>query len=170
MSKRSKSELIEQVFALVRANQVATDLFDDVVADYLGINRTDHRVIDLIDQQGPITPGRLAELNRLSPAAMTTVLDRLEAKGYARRFPDPDDRRRILVEVTPLVHRRAEAIYGPLGEEAASVASNYTTEQLEAIADFLRRGNEVSAHHLERVIALRDAARGGSRPSRRSAG
>ena len=155
MSKRSKSELIEEIFALVRANQVATDLFDDVVAGYMGINRTDHRVLDLIDQHGPITPGRLAELNRLSPGAMTTVLDHLEAKGYARRFPDPDDRRRLLVEVTPLVHRRAEQIYGPLSEEAAKVADRYTTEELQAIADFLTRANELSASHLERVHRLR---------------
>jgi DNA-binding MarR family transcriptional regulator len=159
VSKRSKNELIERIFALVRANQVATDLFDDVTAEYLGINRTDHRVLDLIDQHGPITPGRLAELNRLSPGAMTTVLDRLEAKGYARRFPDPDDRRRILVEATPLVHRLAERIYGPLGEAAARVANRYTAEQLEAIADFLAQANAVSAEHLERVSRLRDSAR-----------
>jgi DNA-binding MarR family transcriptional regulator len=158
MSKRSKSELIERIFALVRSYQVATDLFDDEVAEYLGVNRTDHRVLDLIDQHAPVTPGRLAELNRLSPAAMTTVLDRLEAKGYVRRIPDPDDRRRTLIEPTPLVHRRAEEIYGPMSEAAGRVANRYTTEQLAAIADFLEVANAVSARHLERVSRLRASA------------
>ena len=157
MSKRSKSELIGEIFALVRANQVASDLFDDAAAEYLGVNRTDHRALDLIDQHGAISAGRLAELNRLSPAAMTTVLDRLERKGYARRFPDPEDRRRILVEATPLVHRRADRIYGPLGEEAAKIADRYTAEELEAIADFLARANELSTTQLERVSRLRRA-------------
>jgi len=60
------------------------------------------------------------------------------------------------VEATPLVHHaRTDRIYGPLSEEAAKVADRYTTEELQAIADFLTRANELSASHLERVHRLR---------------
>lgn len=151
----------------MRANQVASDLFDEAVAEYLGINRTDHRVLDVLDQHGPLSAGRLAELNRLSPAAMTTVLDRLERNGYARRFADPGDRRRILVEATPLVQRRAAKVYGPLGQAATEIAERYSAAELEVVADFFRRANELSARQLERVSRLRDGARraaGSARP------
>jgi hypothetical protein len=39
----------------------------------------------ILDQERPITAGRLAERARLSPGAMTALLDCLEAKGLARR-------------------------------------------------------------------------------------
>jgi DNA-binding MarR family transcriptional regulator len=51
----------------------------------LGINRTDLRCLNIVDNQGPMTAGRLAELSGLTTAAVTTVLDRLERAGYARR-------------------------------------------------------------------------------------
>ena len=36
----------------IRAYQTGTDNFDQAMADHIGINRTDARCIDLIDQAG----------------------------------------------------------------------------------------------------------------------
>ncbi len=141
--------------ALWRASQVATDVFDDASAAHLGINRTDHRAIDVLDQEGPMTAGELAERTRLSPAATTTAIDRLEAKGYARRFPSPDDRRRVLVEITAKAQRRGAEVYVPMGEKSAELMGRYSIAELEVIEDFLRRGAELSAEQLERVLAMK---------------
>jgi DNA-binding MarR family transcriptional regulator len=153
MAKRSKSELIWEVTDRLRAMQVAADLFDDAAAEALGVNRTDHRVLDVLERQGPMPAGRLAELNRLSPAAMTTVLDRLEEAGYARRVPDPDDRRRVLVEVTPLLRRRAMEIYGPFAEISQAEFGRYSVSELELISDLIARSNELSERQLETLRA-----------------
>src|ERR671926_34073 len=48
-----------------------------------------------------MTPSGLAEWAELSSGAMTNRLDRLEKAGLVRRLPDPDDRRGVLVELTP---------------------------------------------------------------------
>jgi DNA-binding MarR family transcriptional regulator len=157
MSNRSKDELMGEITAGVRAMQVAADLFDDASAELLGVNRTDHRALDILDQEGPMTAGNLADRNHLSPAAMTTVIDRLEHKGYARRFPDPDDRRRVLVEMTPLARRRAMKIYAPLAEQAMKMKSRYSAADLEAVARFLTDATEINATELERVKAMRAA-------------
>ena len=37
----------------------------------------------------------------ITTGTMTSVLDTLERNGYVKRLPDPDDRRRVLVEITP---------------------------------------------------------------------
>src|SRR3954449_5320740 len=44
---------------------------------------------------------QLAEEVVLSPTAMSRFVDRVEAAGYVRREPDPDDRRALQVTITP---------------------------------------------------------------------
>ena len=47
------------------------------------------------------SPGDLADDLELSSGAMTSRLDRLEQAGLVRRLPDPEDRRGVVVELTP---------------------------------------------------------------------
>jgi hypothetical protein len=63
MSRESKRDLVEQVIHLARAHQAANDAFDEVAYQKLGINRTDGRCLDIIENQGPMTAGRLAQLS-----------------------------------------------------------------------------------------------------------
>ena len=158
MSKRSRDELVGAFIASVRAAQTAVDLLDEAIGEAMGLHRTDVRCVDILDQEGPITAGRLAELARLSPGAVTSVLDRLEARGLARRVRDTDDRRRVLVEVTPELHQLSEQLYGT-PEDAARALEGYTDEQLE----FLIAYNEGSVafqqdrlRRLGELIAERD--------------
>ena len=150
MSKRSKRELIEEVIGAIRASQTTTDAFDHAVAEYVGLDRTAYRCLDLLDQDGPMTAGRLAERARLSPGAMTALLDRLEKRGLARRTRDTKDRRRVLVEVTPELRQMATQLYGT-PDEGADALARYTHEQLELLIGFLR-GNV--AHQEERMRKL----------------
>src|SRR5262245_65524802 len=122
MSKRLKSELISEVIAAIRASQTATDAFDHSVADYVGLDRTAYRCLDILDQEGPMTAGRLAERARLSPGATTALLDRLEKRGFARRTRDTEDRRRVLVEIAPELRQRAEALYRTHDDTAEGLA------------------------------------------------
>jgi DNA-binding MarR family transcriptional regulator len=48
-----------------------------------------------------LTPGALVRQLMLSSGAMTNRLDRLEASGLVQRLPDPDDRRGVIVRLTP---------------------------------------------------------------------
>src|SRR5512135_1079255 len=90
----------------VRASQRATDMVDELICQLLGINRTDARCLDILDQHGSMSAGDLAEASRLTTGAITAVVDRLERAGLARRVPDPTDRRRVLVEPTPKAYAR----------------------------------------------------------------
>ena len=134
---------MQEIGALARAGGVDTDLFDEAAAEVLGVNRTDLRVMDVLDRIGPVTAGHLAEHAGLSPGAMTAAIDRLEKVGYAKRVPDPDDRRRILVEYTPEARERAMGIYMPLKEAFEKKMSRFTVDQLELIRDFYELALEV---------------------------
>lgn len=136
---------------LVRSQQVAQDVFDEAVSEWLGINRTDHRVLDVLQREGRIAAGRLARLAGLSPAAMTTSIDRLERIGYARRAIDPADRRRVMVDITELAERRAWEIYEPLKLEAEKQWLGMSAADLQTLKRFWTDMIGFNERHLERV-------------------
>ena len=154
MSREKKQVLVDELIHLARAHEAANDAFDEVAREKLGINRTDLRCLNIIENDGPMTAGRLAELSGLTTAAVTSVLDRLERAGYARRVREQRDRRQVLVEITPLLAERATPIWGPLGEEARSTLARMSAEELQALIDFYRLGIELNERHIERVRHL----------------
>src|SRR2546423_5231240 len=131
----SREETGWAILGHIRANQVLTDMLDEAAAGLLGINRTDARALDVIDQKGQITAGELARELRMSTGAVTTLVDRLERARFARRLPDPDDRRRVLIEVTPVVQENAAKIYGT-PEDVFAAYEDWTDEELQAVLRF----------------------------------
>jgi DNA-binding MarR family transcriptional regulator len=156
MTRKTKPELIVELLAAVRANQNATDQMDDAAARGLGVNRTDARCLDIVEQFGPITAGRLAESAGLTTGSVTAVIDRLVAKGYLRRVADPGDRRRVMVEMTEELEQLAGRYYGPLAEQSFPFLSRYTNSELELIADFLRAGTEIVEQRAREIRAELD--------------
>jgi DNA-binding MarR family transcriptional regulator len=57
---------------------------------------------------GPLPVSRLAELERVSPPAITKLVDALESAGLARRDRSTEDRRVVLVQATPAGRRLLE--------------------------------------------------------------
>jgi DNA-binding MarR family transcriptional regulator len=150
MSSNSHREaLLQAMIDEVRAGQRATELVDDAAHKLLGVNRTDGRCLDILEQRGRMTAGALAEEARLTSGAITAVIDRLERAGYAQRVPDPDDRRRVLVEATPKAHALAEELMGRMGVLGWPKVSQYTDEQLELLVDYLRFSRELQEGHAE---------------------
>jgi DNA-binding MarR family transcriptional regulator len=82
----------------------------------------------LADSETPLSPNHIADQLIISRASVTSLLDSLEKRGYARRRPHPSDRRMIWVEPTdlgrqiadkfrPIVHRQQKAWLGVLNEK-----------------------------------------------------
>jgi DNA-binding MarR family transcriptional regulator len=151
---RDKSGLVGEMLHLARAHEAANEAFDDVACAKLGINRTDLRCLNIVDNEGPMTAGRLAQKTGLTTAAVTAVLDRLERAGYARRVRDQEDRRQVIVQLTPLLAERGAAIWGPLGEEATARLEQLTVEELSGVAEFFRFGIDLNERHIERIRGL----------------
>ena len=57
-------------------------------------------VMGRVGRAGPMTPGQLAKSEHVQPPSMTRIIERLEARGFLRRTPDPTDRRQVLVART----------------------------------------------------------------------
>jgi DNA-binding MarR family transcriptional regulator len=59
-------------------------------------------LINLIAADEPLRMSDIAQRLILSPGGTTKVIDRLEAKGYVKRLPQPGDRRVTILEVTKI--------------------------------------------------------------------
>ncbi len=57
-------------------------------------------VLGRLDREGPQSVSDLAAAERVRPQSMAQTVGDLEADGLVSRRPDPDDRRRALVELT----------------------------------------------------------------------
>src|SRR3954447_11650037 len=54
-----------------------------------------------LSRSGPITPGELAAQERVQPPSITRLLFGLERLGLVTKDDHPDDRRQVLVEISP---------------------------------------------------------------------
>ena len=151
----SRDDVLSEVAEELRLSGVTNDIADQAVADYLGLNRTDTRCLDIIERLDGVSAGRLASEAGLSTGAVTTVLDRLERAGYARRVQDPGDRRRVLVELTPAARRELQQLYAPLTDATMRQLEGYTTDEVSLVRDFLRDNRRLNEVHAERVRVRR---------------
>ncbi len=53
-----------------------------------------------LDRGGPATSSALAKLEQISPQSMGATLAALESRALIRRRPDPEDGRRVVLELT----------------------------------------------------------------------
>lgn len=60
-----------------------------------------------VKDHGPLSITRLAELLAVSPPSASAMVDRLVDRGLLTREPDPDDRRKVIVSLSP----EADAVY-----------------------------------------------------------
>lgn len=67
----------------------------------LGLAQGELKVLLCVNRKGQRSAGEIAEHLLVSTGTMTNRLDKLEAAGLVRRLPDPEDRRGVLVELTP---------------------------------------------------------------------
>ncbi|EXG81075.1 MarR family winged helix-turn-helix transcriptional regulator [Cryptosporangium arvum] len=148
----SKRKLIEDVAVELRLLQRSFDAFDEAAASTLKLNRTDLRALDvLLASDEHLTAGELSNALKLSPAATTTVLDRLQRAGFAARIPDPGNRRRVHVAVTEAARAAERELYAPVGEAGAEALSGYDLDQLATIHHFLRTARGVQEAQAARL-------------------
>ena len=74
-------------------------------------------------------------------------------KGYVRRVASPDDRRKVLVEMTEEGMARTYEMYRPMVEEGQAQLLRLDVAELTRMHDFLVAIRELSDRHRERLAA-----------------
>lgn len=125
----------------LRALVVDLHLLGAEFARVNGLHPTDVRaLICLLDagRSGQVaTPTWLREQLHLNSASVTALIDRMEKAGHVRRTRDGQDRRRVLLEVTPAAMELGWSFFGPLMSNATAALDSYSPDELKAVDRFL---------------------------------
>jgi DNA-binding MarR family transcriptional regulator len=88
-----------------------------------GIEQWEFDVLAALRRTGApyqLSPGRLLRETLVTSGTMTNRIDRLSARGLVERYPDPDDRRGVIVQLTPDGRTTVDAAFTALlGAERA---------------------------------------------------
>ncbi len=156
--KPTRSEILEAISRELRWTSAYAVLFSHLMSRRVGIHSTDLEAHDVLTLSGPIPAGRLAALTGLTSGAVTSLIDRLEDAGLARREPDPVDRRRVIVRSLPPPPEVARLIvpeFEAMGQQVDELLGQYDDAELELILDFLSRARAIAA---DRIAALEGGA------------
>ncbi len=116
---------------------------------YMKLNDTDMRALHYLivagNREEPATPGALASHLRISSAATTKLLDRLERDGHITREPHPTDRRALIVAITAATRLSAMETVGKQQSRRFYAAARLTSAEREVVTRFVRdMANELS--------------------------
>jgi DNA-binding MarR family transcriptional regulator len=99
-------------------------------------------VLAFVSTDGPLRPSELLRLTALthSPQTLSSLLDRMEAKGVLTRHPHPDDARGVLVTITDKGSHTIDELFPLLARKViAPFTSHFTDDEVKTIAELLRR-------------------------------
>lgn len=84
------------------------------------------RSMAILRQIGPCRITELAHQDHITQPTASNLVARLESEGWARRIPDPSDRRASLIELSPAGTRQLEKLRAAAGANIAA-----TIEELD---------------------------------------
>jgi DNA-binding MarR family transcriptional regulator len=139
-----KPGLLLQPFVL---NSLAGRLVETML-EGSGLAGNEFAVASWLNVSGAATPTELAADLGLKPTTLTSVLDRLVAKGQVRKRPNPDDGRSYLVEPTA----RGRATHARISERFLVVAGRLQ-ENLEGDREAILEHMRVLEDAMRRTLA-----------------
>jgi len=148
MQQKIKDELSEQI----RISSTHAVMRSKMIAEKLKMNPIDLETLEILMREGKITAGELARFTGLTTGAVTGLIDRLVKAGYAKRDADPQDRRKILIELNEeKVFQDVIPLYSFIASSTDKLLDKYTEKELQLIIDFYKKANALSQEDLEMI-------------------
>ncbi len=111
------------------------------IAEEMNFTLTEILVCEHLRLDGPLTPRAVGDRVGLSSGAVTRLLDRLDERGFTKREPHPEDRRKLLmhyVEQDWSQIERPMTIQAKLGQ----ILETMTDTDKRTVTEFMQRLTE----------------------------
>ena len=119
-----------------------------------GLSYPQYIALMALGEHGPVTVGDLGRLLRLDSGTLSPLLKRMQAHGLVVRRRDPEDERRVVIDLTAAGRERLDALTG-LPTTIAERSGLSREEMLE-----LHRVLRTVSERLDAVSAEASAVRG----------
>jgi DNA-binding MarR family transcriptional regulator len=160
-----RAELLERFAQVGREMSYRTVMFQQAIADRLGLSATEIQCAGVLELEGPMTAGRLAELTGLTTGAITGIVDRLVAAGLVRRSADPSDRRLVIVAWVPEKLAEVARFYEPMSRAIGESLAPLSNDQIAMVVDLVARMNASTGKLTSDLRKEATAQRSGDRES-----
>ncbi len=139
--------------ALHRDLSTAIIAFHEKGARALGMSAAERKTLGVLWFRQVATAGELAKATGLTTGAITGIVDRLEAAGYARREANPTDRRSVLIrpQREAEIRRRIMPGFSALSDAMTKMRGAFSAAELKAIDRYLARTTQVLKTQTERL-------------------
>lgn len=135
----------------VRGEPASTpDLFAPIIADFratmtqlkcamservlrAGVSMAQLHVLFTLQRNGEMTMSRLAEMLDVSLSSATGLIDRIEERGFLERDRVPEDRRIVIVRITPAGRRLLDEVDAINDDLLRAVLARVDRGQLSAV-------------------------------------
>lgn len=129
MSRR----LFELILAVKRKCQGS----EEQIQRELGLSPAQFNALIVLEGAGEITGCEFAERMALSPSRGSRVLNKLVTDGYARTRLSPQDRRTILISLTPKGRKTRQQMLGHMEACESRICGSLDRERLARVRDAL---------------------------------
>jgi len=134
-----KHSIEEQVLIELRRILRATQLGARTLARESGMTTSQLVVLQILNSQGEMTARQIAESMHLTQATVTTLLDRLQDRGWITRRRGEQDRRRVYVQLSDEGRRQLERTPESLQERFLGQFTGLQTWEQSMILAALQR-------------------------------
>ena len=107
-----------------------------------GIHPGQMPIFRVLANTGRLAQGELAKILHITPATMTTSLNRLAAAGFVAKQKDPADKRRTVIALTPSGKKLSRDITTAVNDLEMSFTKDFTEEELKHLQIYLQQIKE----------------------------
>jgi DNA-binding MarR family transcriptional regulator len=151
-STKNRDDVTRAIGLAIMQWQDATQAYDEAVGVRLGLNMAERHCIGLL-YGGPQSAGAVAVATGLTPAAVTALIDRLEARGLLTRTRSLEDRRKVVIEATEATRDLSARYYGAIAREGEKVIASFSDAELATISRFVNAALDLQRAQLARLKA-----------------
>jgi MarR family transcriptional regulator, organic hydroperoxide resistance regulator len=155
MSSTKREQALQAYQRAGRESSRLSVMFRLAIANRMGLTVTDAECLDFLMDTGSATAGELARQTNLTTGAISGMIRRLESAGFVVSERDPSDRRRVIVTLILERLKPGAALYEEFLEQGERAMADYSTDQLNFLAQHYER---MSAVYLNQLDKLRTTA------------
>ena len=126
------------LYAVKQVELVVRALLDDLLRDS-GVTALQYTALTVLARRDGLTSAELARNSFVSPQAMADLVTALERGGFILRRRNPDNRRQLLISLTPEAHALLDRFEGPVAGIEGRMVDGFDAAERERFRDYLNR-------------------------------